>query len=195
MGDYIKAILDALKSPRLVLPVALSAWFLALAKPGLMLSLGLTDFRSTYHAAITLTAIVSTAVLLGQLIGMGYDRAASGISRSSKAKTDAQQHNATISGLTFEEKRYLTFYFLKYKDCLMFPQRDGVIEGLVRQNIVFRSSSSKMLGEEYVGVNLEPWARKTVEQMLEKMDPAFNVPGMFDHGRIPYAADSDGSPL
>lgn len=195
MGDYIKAILDALKSPRLVLPVALSAWFLALARPSLMLRLGLTDFRSTYHAAITLTAIVSSAVLLGQIVGMGYDWAASNFTRRTKAKSETQEHVAMISGLTFEEKRYLHFYFLTHKDCLMYPASDGVVGGLVRQGVLYKSSGSFMSGVDYVGVNLEPWARKTMEQMIAERDERLKVPGMFEDGRVPYAADSSGHPI
>jgi uncharacterized membrane protein len=189
MGDYIKAVLDALKSPRLVLPVALTAWFLVAARPSLIAKLGLTLFRSTYYSAITLTAIVSTAVLLGQVLGMFYDQTATGISQRRHAKEEVQKQMQLLRGLTDEEKRYLQLYFTARKDCLLFPETDGVVGGLTRQEIMFRSTGL-VRGHRFPGVigyNIVPWARR----VLENNQDILNV-SPFPPDLVPYDKEASG---
>ena len=134
----IKSILESLKiAPRYLIAVGLVAGLILFGGTKFQETLGLPQFAKD-HRAILGILFLSSIVILLVAIGSG------GLDRINHFLRERKFHNGIIKRLqrlTEDEKQILRYYIAKDTRSNMLSIEDGVVQGLVSDQIIYRSAT------------------------------------------------------
>jgi hypothetical protein len=189
MTELAKIFLEILKlAPRYLLAIAIIAALFLFMPAALMKSFGIFDFAQQYRAWIAV-AFIATTVLFG------VDRAVVAIDRKRQKKASEEQElRAAIEErqkalekekllqkrlerlhqLTEDEKQILRFYFLKRTKTNILRIDDGVVQGLVKAGIIYRSADVGNMLEGFAH-NITDFAWNYVNEHLDLLVGTTNI--------------------
>lgn len=140
-------------SPRYLFPISLVAGFMLFAANDILGVLGLVPLVSQYRSYIGAIFLLSTALLLTSwLVSLyGWLKEKLGQFKARKARTKR------LHDLTDEERKILRGYIYDETRTQYLNIQDGVVKGLVDEQIIYQSSSLGRLRAGFA-FNIQPWA-------------------------------------
>ena len=129
--------------------------------------LAIREFRGDYRKFLGPAFLLGTAFLLTRIV--------LGCGRKIEKRRRMQCRRKQLHDLTPEEMGYLTDFVLSGRNTIYVDVDDGIAGGLLGKSIIYRSSNmfNVLDGIPY---NLQPWARKYLEQHPELLDGAVGKP-------------------
>lgn len=138
MSDVFKFILDLLKlSPRYFAAGACVCWAVLFAPERVLSRLGLLDFANHHRNVVGLVFLVCTALTALAVLGWGMQFMAAFALDLHAQKRCLER----LKRLTEEEKQILRHYIWGQTKSNTLRFDDGVVQGLVAENIIFQASS------------------------------------------------------
>ncbi len=151
--NYINNFLEAIKlSPKHLLPIFLSSGFLLFSPKQYLELLGLEGFINQYRPWIGLIFILSFALLVSHITIQVW----SWVNKKYLSRKRLNASKNRLRNLTPDEKKILQRYILKQTKTQSLDIRDGAVNGLVNENILYRSSNVGMM--TIFDHNIQPWA-------------------------------------
>lgn len=138
LSDIVKSSLDFLKlAPRYLLAIAIVAGTL-LFSPGAWLGkIGLQEFADDHRPWLGLAFLVSTTLWIVAITVSTWKAIGIKLFRRSVQKNVVRK----LSSLTEGEKQILRYYLANDTQANMLKVDDGVVQGLVANRIIYRSTS------------------------------------------------------
>jgi hypothetical protein len=176
MWDFLKNLKSFLSLDyRSLFIVSCVSWVIVIIPIKIWQDLGLLDVWYKFRSLIFLIGLLSTSWLL---FGFLYDRAKIIMDnvkkRIAKAKEE-KSHKRMIDGLSRVEKAVLARYISDDTTTLAFDIRDGVINGLIKQNILYSASNaSNPFTACDFDVNIQKWVwdlLKANPDILKNIEP------------------------
>lgn len=176
MFELFSTLLASLKdtTPVVFAGVAIACGVLLFGGSGFVEALGLIQFREENRAHLGWGFVLSSSILLSQLlfktakilqVKIQEYRDANG----KEARLAAQI--SQLSKLTPDEKAYLLPYVRDQKASQTFPLDDGIRGSLEVKGIISQASEMGNLVDGWA-YNLEPWARQHLESNMHLLDGA-----------------------
>ncbi|HDR9140863.1 hypothetical protein WK80_16415 [Burkholderia multivorans] len=166
--EGIKAFGEIAVKP--LLAIALGSGFLLFARPSILDAAGMTKIVADYRPWIGGAFTLSCAYLLSHAVKYAAD----GINAWLRSRSLDKQRAKWLASLTPDERGRLIPFIRDQRASVKFPIEDGVVGGLVRKGIMFRSSN---VGHAISGFafNLQPWAREELERHPELLTDAEEI--------------------
>jgi hypothetical protein len=138
MPDIFKSLLEFLKlTPRYLTAVGLVAGLILFGSDKFRETLGLTKFAQDYRFVLGILFLSSIALLLVAIGGGGIGR----IQRWWRKRKVFQSVTQRLHRLTEDEKQILRYYVAKNTRSNTLDVRDGVVQELVAEGIIYQSAS------------------------------------------------------
>jgi hypothetical protein len=138
MLDFFKPLFEFLKlTPRYLMAIGLVAGMVLFGSNQFRETLGLTKFSQDYRSVLGIAFLSSIVLLVVAIAGSGWNW----IQREWMKRKAFQRLTKRLNALTEDEKQILRHYvkFNTRSNCLRID--DGVVQGLVNNRIIFRSTT------------------------------------------------------
>ena len=167
MVDAIGKLIDWIKSPRQSAIVFIVAVVLLTLRSSALAYLGLTSF-GRYRGLVTLLAFLSAAALIVELatwLGKQFNE-------KRLARNLREERANYLHTLSPEEKGLLRSYLDTQRVTQYLLTTDGNVGALLRNRVLYTGARTGRLvrGGPTIAVNIEPWARKYLNEHPELLD-------------------------
>jgi hypothetical protein len=134
--------------------IACAFSILIFAPDGIINNFGLLEYRERSKPYFGISLLILIAIIIANFI----DISCNFIRKYRKIRA----RNKRLNNLTYEEKNILNLYVEQETKAQNFDYRNGIVNGLVCDNIIYRSSSLSVNNNFYEGIefayNIHPWA-------------------------------------
>lgn len=158
MPDVSKYI-DWIKlSPKYLIGVIIASIFLLFSPESILSTLGISALVTSIKPFLSVTLVISTAMLLGALLASVGSFMGGIVSIWLKTF----QYKSRLKDLTKEEKKILKSYLDQDTRSHLFNMTNGVVQGLVHEKILYQSTS--MMSGITISYNIQPWAWRYIRK-------------------------------
>lgn len=185
MEKFFEKVIDVIKlQPRYLAPIALVLGFLIFAPTEWLAVLRISPIQEPYATA-TGVGFLFVVLLLGShgiVALLNHNKSKSKgvpLTSSDRAKpasdgstpvSEAAPDDGRLADLTEEEKEILRGYIIPDTRTQYFKVGDGVVAGLVHEDIIYQSSTIVQFEDDFewtLPYNIQPWARKHLKEHPE----------------------------
>jgi hypothetical protein len=159
-------------SPRYLLPIALVTGFVLFAPAGVLEVFGLAGLVEAYRPYLGAAGLLSSALLLTHGLTLGYEW----VTARGRQVNDLRARQRRLHALTDDEKRVLRSYIGSQTRTQYLSVNDGVVNGLEREQVLFKAASVGHV-EEWA-YNLELWAWDYLNQHPRLLAPNRKLDGV-----------------
>jgi hypothetical protein len=168
MFNFLAKALEWLKSPKRWAALLIVCAVLLLLPAPMMQKLGLVEIRERYLSWISLSGILSLAVLAVEFADWLRERI--------KLLLKQKKQKAVLCALTPPEVQIIADYFTKETDAQYLSSTDGLAGGLSLKGLIYRSANITT-NPPMFAYNLQPWVRETIRKnpaILQKFTVILN---------------------
>jgi hypothetical protein len=162
---YISDFLEAIKlSPKYLIPIVLSSGFFLFSPRRYIELLGLESLVNQYRHWVGLVFVLSFALLVSHII----IQVGSWLAKKYHDNKRLIASKKRLRNLTPDEKKILRRYILEQTKTQSLDIRDGAVNGLASENIIFRSSNVGLM--TIFDHNIQSWAWEFLNENKDLID-------------------------
>lgn len=144
--------------PRNVLPVVLFMGFILVAPIKWLDAFRITALVNDYRQYVAIIFLASCALLVSPIIFWISNIVKEKIANSRYLRAIQITGKDYLQGLTRDEINILKFYIINQTRTQVMDSRNGIVNGLVQVNIIYRSSRLSETNSLDFPYNIQPWA-------------------------------------